>query len=186
MPTSLPGSPNYEPQPTHPGILAKFTQHRIVFWHDPEQSFQSDLPNLVLDGITVLDMQGRSLFETKKRIELDEPQQRFCCISRMSAEPEKDWLLDMRLYSEQFFADASSMLLHELGIPKMALRTHLRERQSFFNKKNTAALKRLVTENEDELSLDHKMMAVLLKADSAELADILLSLLKDYAAGTGS
>jgi uncharacterized protein (TIGR02687 family) len=164
------------------GILAKFTQHRIVFWHDPEQSFQSDLPNLVLDGITVLDMQGRSLFETKKRIELDEPQQRFLLyFPHVEPEPEKDWLLDMRLYSEQFFADASSMLLHELGIPKMALRTHIRERQSFFNKKNTAALKRLVTENEDELSLDRKMMAVLLKADSAELADILLSLLKDYA-----
>ena len=164
------------------GILAKFTQHRIVFWHDPEQSFQSDLPALTLDGITVLDMQGLSLFETKKRIELDEPEQRFLLyFPTTEPEPERDWLLDMRLYSEQFFADASSMLLHELGIPKMALRNHIRERSSFFNKKNTAALKRLVTENEDELSLDRKMMAVLLKADSAELTDILLSLLKDYA-----
>lgn len=164
------------------GILAKFANHRIVFWHDAEQSFQPDLPNLALDGITVLDMQGRSLFETKKRIELDEPEQKFLLyFPTTEPEPERDWLLDMRLYSEQFFADASSMLLHELGIPKMGLRTHIRERSSFFNKKNTAALKRLVTENEDELSLDRKMMAVLLKADSAELADILLSLLKDYA-----
>jgi len=164
------------------GILAKFIQHRIVFWHDPEQSFQSDLPNLALDDITVLDMQGRSLFETKKRIELDEPQRRFLLyFPHSEPEPEKDWLLDMRLYSVQFFADASSMLLHELGIPKMALRIHIRERQGFFNKKNTAALKRLVTENEDELSLDRKMMAVLLKSESASLADILLSLLKDYA-----
>ncbi|EIJ36729.1 BREX-1 system phosphatase PglZ type A [Thiothrix nivea] len=164
------------------GILAKFANHRIVFWHDPEQSFQSDLPALALDGIALLDMQGRSLFETKKRIELDEPEQRFLLyFPYAEPEPEKDWLLDMRLYSEQFFADASSMLLHELGIPKMGLRTHIRARSGFFNKKNTAALKKLVTENEDELSLDRKMMAVLLKADSAELADILLSLLKDYA-----
>ncbi len=164
------------------GILAKFTQHRIVFWHDPEQSFQSDLPNLVLDGITVLDMQGCSLFETKKRIELDEPESRFLLyFPTTEPAPDNDWLLDMRLYSEPFFADASSMLLHELGISSMTLRSRIRERQGFFTKKHTAALQRLVTDNEDELSLDRKMMVVLLKADSAELTDILLSLLKDYA-----
>jgi len=40
-----------------------------------------------------------------------------------------------------------------------------------------------VTENEDERSLDRKMLAVLVKADSAALSDILLSLLKDYSLG---
>lgn len=165
------------------GILAKFAQHRIVFWHDPEQSFQADLPSIALDGITVLDMQGRSLFETKKRIELDEPHRQFLLyFVHAEPEPDKDWLLDMRLYSGQFFADSSSMLLHELGIPQMALRGHIRERQAFFaSKQRLAALKRLVTENEEPLSLDRKMMAVLLKADSAAVPDILLSLLKDYA-----
>ena len=171
------------------GIISKFDVGagqgcRLLFWYDPEQSFQETVVQLDLPEVTVLDMTGLSLLETKKRIELDEPEQRFLLyFPYAEPEPERDWLLDIRLYSERFFADHSSMLLNELGIPKMSLRGHVRNRQAFFaNKQRLAGLKKWVTENEYELSLDRKMIAVLVKADSAALSDILLSLLSDYAA----
>lgn len=170
------------------GILAKFGSGtdqgcRLLFWYDPEQSFKGAIAELDLPDVTVLDMAGLSIFETKKRIELDEPQTRFLLyFPYAEPSPDNDWFLDVRLYSEQFFADASSMLLTELGINQMALRGHIRKRQAFFsNKQRVAALKRLVTENEDESSLDRKMLAVVAKADSAALTDSVLSLLKDYA-----
>ena len=164
------------------GIEAKFDQSRLVFWYDPEQSFHEDLPEILIDGVTVLDVSDQSIFETKKRIELDQPTDKFLLyFPYMEPDADQDWLLDIRLYSEQFFADASSMLLNELGIPKMSLRSHIHERQSFFaNKQRFSALKRYVTENEDEASLDRKMIAVVTKADSASLNDILLCLFKDY------
>ncbi len=170
------------------GIAAKFGTAadqgcRLLFWYDPEQSFKNAIAELDLLDITVLDMTEVSIFETKKRIELDEPQTRFLLyFPYAEPAPDNDWFLDIRLYSEQFFADASSMLLTELGINQMALRGHIRKRQAFFaNKQRVAALKRLVTENEDETTLDRKMLAVVVKADSAALNDSLLSLLKDYA-----
>ncbi|HGM9927496.1 TPA: BREX-1 system phosphatase PglZ type A [Providencia stuartii] len=187
------------------GVAAKLEQSRIVFWYDPEQSFTEELEHLanalsiskevgdsaaditarvLPNDLTILNMGNESVLAVKKRIEVDEREAKFL-IYFPSAEPEpdRDWLLDVRLYSEQFFADHSSMLLNELGIPKMALRTHIRKHQSFFaNKQRIAGLKRWVTENEDELSLDRKMMAVVVKADSASLSDILLGLLREYAA----
>ncbi len=172
------------------GIVAKFAfgstnEYRLLFWYDPEQSFQEVLSSLVIPDVTVLNMVGRSIFETKKRIELDEPEGRFLLyFPYAEPDPDKDWFLDIRLYSEQFYADASSMLLNELGIQKMSLRAHIRNRQDFFaNKQRITALKRFITENEDERSLDRKMLAVVVKADSASVPDILLSLLKDYAVG---
>ena len=164
------------------GIEAKFDQSRLVFWYDPEQSFHENLPEIVIDGVTVLDVSNQSVFETKKRVELDQPDDKFLLyFPTMEPDADRDWLLDIRLYSEQFFADASSMLLNELGIPKMSLRSHIHHRQSFFaNKQRFSALKRYVTENEDEASLDRKMIAVVTKADSASLNDILLCLFKDY------
>jgi len=170
------------------GISAKFEQSRLVFWYDPEESFKEAVSTLVLESVTVLNMSEQSLFETKKRLELDEPEQSFLLYFPY-AEPEadRDWLLDIRLYSEQFFADVSSILLNELGIPKMALRSHIRQRQSFFSsKQRLASLKRFVTENEDEASLDRKMIAVLTKAESASLTDILFQLVKDYAEALAS
>jgi uncharacterized protein (TIGR02687 family) len=175
------------------GIEAKFAigsakECRLLFWYDPEQSFKEALATIAVPGVTVLNMSELSIFETKKRIELDEPEGRFLLyFPYAEPEPDKDWFLDIRLYSEQFYADASSLLLNELGIPKMSLRAHIRNRQAFFtNKQRTTALKRFITENEDERSLDRKMLAVVVKADSASLPDILLSLLKDYAVGLES
>ena len=164
------------------GIEAKFKQSRLVFWYDPEQSFSEEITAITIDDVTLLDMSNVSVFETKKRIELDEPANQFLLYFPYSEpEAERDWLLDIRLYSEQFFADASSMLLNELGIPKMALRGHIRKRESFFtNKQRLAALKRFVTEDETEASLDRKMMAVVIKADSASLTDIIFQLVKSY------
>ncbi|MBE0435748.1 MAG: BREX-1 system phosphatase PglZ type A [Methylomicrobium sp.] len=175
------------------GIATKFSYGagqgcRLLFWYDPEQSFKDAIAELDFPDVTVLGMTVVSIFETKKRIELDEPQTRFLLyFPYAEPTPDNDWFLDIRLYSEQFFADVSSILLNELGIPQMSLRAHIRSRQAFFaNKQRLAALKRLVTENEDERSLDRKMLAVIVKADSASLSDILLSLLKDYAISLAS
>ena len=165
------------------GLKAKFKQNRIVFWHDPDQSFHDEISSLSIDDVMVLDMSLQSVLEVKKLIELDEPSTSFLLyFPSAELEPEKDCLLDIRLYSDEFFADASSMLLNELGIAKMALRDHIRKRQSFFgSKQRFATLKRFVTENEDTDSLDRKMIAAVVKADSASLNDILLKLMSDYA-----
>lgn len=182
------------------GIVAKFKDNRIVFWHDPDQSFTEELDSLNEpltatikanvdsdDGfsteVTVLNMANESVLATKKRMEIDEPRRRFLLYYPNSEpEPERDWLLDIRLYSEQFFADHSSMLLNELGITNMALRSHIQKRQKFFaNKQRLAGLKKRVATNEDEMTLDRKMTAVVVKSDSNYLSDILLSLLREHA-----
>ena len=171
------------------GLLAKFKQSRIVFWYDSEHSFTEELAQLTnseTDGLSkdicILNMAEESTLQVKKRIELDEPQSKFLLyFPSQEPEPEKDWMLDIRLYSEQFFADHSSMILNELGIQRMSLRPHIRQRTVFFaSKQRINTLKKWVTENEDELSLDRKMIAVITKADSAKIADITLSLLREY------
>ena len=168
------------------GLESKFAESRIVFWYDPEQSFAESLTELTLAGVQPVNVAQQSLLALKKRIELDEPETQFLLYCPYE-EPvaEKDWLLDIRLYSEQFFADTSSILLNELGITRMSLRGHLRQRNAFFgSKKRLEGLRKWVTEDEDEHSLDRKMIAVLAKADSASLTDIILKLMDEYA-GSG-
>ncbi len=164
------------------GLIAKFEQSRIVFWHDPEQSFAELQNDISIDGVELVNVVEESQLALKKRIELEEPETQFLLYCPYE-EPvaEKDWLLDIRLYSQQFYADTSSMLLNDLGITQMSLRPHLKKRAAFFkNKKRIDALKKLLTEDEDEQSLDRKMIAVLVKADSASMTDIILKLMGQY------
>jgi len=168
------------------GLKAKFENSRIVFWYDDEQSFVDEIAELSSDKelsqISILEMNNESAFEIKKRIEIDEPETNFL-LYFPSHEPaiEDDWLLDIRLYSQQFYADSSSILLNELGITKLSLRPHLSKRKTFFaNKKRTAAFKKLLVEDESEFSIDIKMIAVLTDTDNALISEILLQLFNAY------
>ena len=130
------------------GLTKKFEQSRIVFWHDPEQSFTAQLADLSVarddKPVCIINMEYESQLEIRRRIELLEPESAFL-LYWPSEEPlaARDWLLDMRRYSGVFYADAASILLNELGLTNMALREHLAKRKSFFaSRERTAALKK--------------------------------------------
>jgi len=73
--------------------------------------------SLVDDGIEVIELDNSSHFEVKYRVELVDTTKSFLLYSNKEVnQPSRDWLFDMRLYAEQFYADSSSMRLNELGI----------------------------------------------------------------------
>lgn len=59
------------------GLKAKFAEHRIVFWHDPDKRFIEELEQLELENVTLINMTHASQLAVKKRIEIDEPEQQF-------------------------------------------------------------------------------------------------------------
>ncbi|ECO7186174.1 BREX-1 system phosphatase PglZ type A [Salmonella enterica subsp. enterica] len=163
------------------GLKAKFTDYRIVFWHDPDQRFVEELDQLALENVTLLNMSNASQLATKKRIEIDEPEQQFLLwFPHDVPSPELDWLRDIRLYSTEFHADFAALTLNALGIPQLGLRDHIQRRKSFFKGKRPQALKQWITEQETEDSLDKKMLAVIAGAKSFKTEDILFSLINQY------
>ena len=163
------------------GLKAKFAEHRIVFWHDPDKRFIEEQEQLELENVTLINMTHASQLAVKKRIEIDEPEQQFLLWFPHDAPPhEQDWLLDIRLYSSEFHADFAAITLNTLGIPQLGLREHIQRRKAFFSTKRTQALKNLVTEQEDEASLDKKMIAVIAGAKTAKTEDILFNLITQY------
>lgn len=163
------------------GLKAKFAEHRIVFWHDPDKRFLEELDNLELENVTLLDMTDQSQLAVKKRIEIDESEQQFLLWFPHDAPPKEfDWLLDIRLYSTEFHADFAAITLNTLGIPQLGLREHIQRRKAFFSTKRLSALKGLVTEQENEASLDKKMVAVIAGVKTAKTEEILFSLITQY------
>ena len=110
---------------------------RIVFWNDPDREFQNTLPFIMLDGVTTLRLDEVGALEVKIRLEREEPNSKFLLYAP-TEEPdyENDWLLDIRLYSRSFRADKASILLQELRLVNLHLRTHVSDRRKFFDAKN--------------------------------------------------
>ena len=151
-----------------------FATHSIVFWHDVETEFSSVVDGMALDGVQLIRMDEQSNLRIKLQLE-GAPDQRWLLYSNQpEPEPSKDWLLDVRLRSKVFRADSTSILLEDLGLTTMSLRTHLKERSKFLRAKDRVdRLKRLVLPGDSAPDLDRKMLAVITRADLPELFAIL-------------
>ena len=160
----------------HTALTRLFNEegHRIVFWNDPDHEFQNTLPFVLLDGMTTLRLDAVGALEAKLRLERDEPNGKFLLYAP-TEEPdyEDDWLLDIRLYSRSFRADRASILLQELGLVNLHLRTHVADRRKFFDAKDRLQkIRNLVAPDDAAADLDRKMIAVVAKADQPELFNI--------------
>ncbi len=147
---------------------------RIVFWNDPDHEFFMTVPLLELDGVTTLRLDEVGALEAKIRLEREEPNGKFLLYAP-TEEPdyEDDWLLDIRLYSRSFRADKASILLQELGLVNLHLRTHVSDRRKFFDAKDRLQkIKNLVAPDDAAADLDRKMIAVVAKADQPELFNL--------------
>ncbi|WP_411725285.1 BREX-1 system phosphatase PglZ type A [Methyloglobulus sp.] len=151
-----------------------FTSHAIVFWHDAEGEFSSTVDNVSLENVNLVRLNEMPALQVKIDIER-QPEQRWLLYSPYPApDPNKDWLLDVRLRSKSFFADSTSMVLDDLGLSLQSLRGHLKERAKFLRAKDRVErLKRLVVPTDGADDLDRKMLSVLTRADQPELFSIL-------------
>ena len=151
---------------------------RLVFWHDEK----ADFAHYVADGLSgeladvkVLDVAQVGGLSAKLLLEREDPSSKFLVYSAGEASlPEEDWLRDIRLYSAQFHADVASLWLQELGLSRLSLREHLKERAAFLaSQERRRKLKRHLGESDDEASIDLKMLAVLLNTPVASTFDVL-------------
>lgn len=155
-------------------LSALFSNHPVVFWHDVEAEFSGFVDNMALEGVQLIRIDKQSNLRIKLQIE-GAPHQRWLVYSNQpEPEPSKDWLLDVRLRSKTFRADSTSILLEDLGLTTISLRTHLKERAKFLRAKDRVdRLKRLVLPTDSAEDLDRKMLAVITRADLPELFAIL-------------
>lgn len=157
--------------------------HRVVWWSDPEGEFQEHLDEVVLEGTELIDLSGQPALAVKRRVELDAPEQRYVLYEAGAApEADEDWLLDLRLYAEPFAADATSMLLQDLGLKHASLRDHLRQRSRFFaSKERTTRLAQLLEPDDFKREVDAKIFAVLARSNTWDTFSLIQALLSDVA-----
>jgi uncharacterized protein (TIGR02687 family) len=167
------------------GILAKFEKCRIVFWQDENSEFSeqvSELENeLATADIKLIALDSESHLEVKHRIELVQPKAKFLLYgTQVVSEPTRDWLFDIRLYSQQFYADSSSMILNELDM-RMEFRQLVGRYKKFFgNKQRYAKLRKLIASNADKEALELAMIATIVKVDTVSFHAVMHQLINQY------
>ena len=117
------------------------------FWLDTTKEFADGIDELELPGVKTLKLTGSNNFEVKKLLSTDDLTSNYLIYDPLSYAKDQhdDWLLDIKLYSEEFRADLVSLQMEELNIePSLAMQKTVKLYPKFFdNKERKTKLKNL-------------------------------------------
>lgn len=114
--------------------LEEFYKRRIIFWNDEDGDFKDEVNDLELSNAKVLILSPDSQFESKRILSSLDLDSNYLVYNPIISNPEHDWFLDIKLYSDEYRADKTSRLmqdLHILNTPE--LRKEVQRFKGFFN-----------------------------------------------------
>lgn len=167
-----------------PLLERRFNDHRVVFWHDPEGQYSSDIDSLDLPGVTTLRV-ANDEYAIKYRLLQEQPNDRIL-VYRSGQVPAGigNWLVDLELAYGIFTADRSSLVSQDLGLTANGIDEVVQEHEKFFNAgKRVQSLKALLNPDDDAARLRAKMSAVVLGQKEHSLLEITRTLLSENAKG---
>lgn len=114
--------------------LDEFYKRRIIFWNDEDGEFLDEVKSLSLSNANVLVLDEGNLFSSKKLLSSDDLTSNYLVYNSINVDPEHDWFLDIKLYSDEYRADKTSRLMQEMQIVNtVELRNAVKEFKGFFN-----------------------------------------------------
>lgn len=140
--------------------LPEFYERRIIFWNDEEKEFIDEVNELELCNAKVLVLTETNNFEVKKILSHDDLINNYLVYNSFDTNMEDDWLLDVKLYSEEFRADQISMWMQEMHIePIPAVRNKIKMYKGFLK---AASRRRMLSQFGEKIDTPSKLhLAVL-------------------------
>ena len=160
--------------------LPEFHKRRIVFWRDEDGEFADAVDELDL-GSKHIKLTGTNNFAVKKLLSSDDLTGNYLIYDPLSyAKDQKDdWLLDIKLYSEEFRADLVSLQMEELFVePSSAMRKTMKLYAKFLgSKERRARIRRIGRTYQTPLQLHIDIMAVLCGLNGGSAQDVIITVL---------
>ena len=155
---------------------------KIIFWYDPPANFKEDITSDSYDCCKVL-FCDRNEFAIKKTIEFDDVTSDFLIyIPYEKPADNENWLLDILMYSDEYYADTVALTMRRMELTNTDLRRVIEWHSKFFDAESrTKKLANYVTVNDEMKPEDLRMamMCVLVKAASRSIESVLTELTFD-------
>jgi uncharacterized protein (TIGR02687 family) len=160
----------------------KDQDYRIIFWYDETKSFYDDVKNDKFNNVKTI-IFDKNEFEIKYLIEVEDKTSNLLIYFPIGRPQDKDnWLLDILIYSYEYYADEVALTMRKLGLTNPYLRKVIDRHAKFYKNQNRIDdLKKLVNINDSisESDLIHGMIAVLVKSKFIQIKEILIELIFD-------
>lgn len=114
--------------------LPEFFKRRVIFWNDEDGDFKEQVNELKLDNAKVVVLRDNNNFAVKRLLTSEDLDSNYLVYNPFATDMEDDWLLDIKLFSEDFRADQLSMWMQEMNIaPIPVVRDQLKQYKQYLN-----------------------------------------------------
>lgn len=158
----------------------------IIFWYDPHKDFIDEIKNDSFENAKIV-MYNNNPFSIKVLLEIEDTTSNY--LLYFPCEKPKDidnWLLDILLYSEEYYADITALTMRKLGLETSNLRGVINEHLTFFDNKEriNQLQKRInITDKTSQFDFEMAMMGVLTKAEYDKIDYIVKELIFEFENG---
>lgn len=109
------------------------SERKIVFWYDAPAIFKDDIESDSFDFCRLLICQNNE-FSIKKTIEKDDLTSNILVyVPSEKPRDSENWLLDILMYSEEYYADTVALTMRHLGLTNPDLRKVIEKHAKFFD-----------------------------------------------------
>lgn len=164
-------------------LAGRFAEQRIVVWQDSDGGYEKELESHVPEGVSVLRVVDDE-FAIKHRVLREDTTSQFLIYrSGSMTRGLNNWLLDVEYaYGPVFEADRGALLRAGLGLSQPGADALVVDHAEFFsNAKLVEALKAVLLQNDDLVTVKAKMTAVAIGQKEHSFSEITRTLLIQHA-----
>lgn len=148
---------------------------KIVFWTDSKNQYRDAIDNneINIENVKIHELKDNNNFYTKYLLEEEDTQSNYLIYTNLDNINDKsNWLIDIVLYSQIFYADKLSMDLDDLGIGVNLRHIATKYEKFFNNSKRVEKLRSFGLKDYTEETLELGMLASLCASKTTDIEEI--------------
>lgn len=153
---------------------------KLIFWYDANGEFKEDIDTLELKNAKILHLERDNQFYVKYFLEREDTTTNYLIYAPFpKPDIRENHLADTIRYSREFFADRTSLLCIDLGIPERCKPTIQKYITFFNNKERTQAFYAFELDSYTDGIIEDAMMSVLCRSKAASFEEVVRCVLSD-------
>ncbi|MCR1973063.1 BREX-1 system phosphatase PglZ type A [Clostridium sporogenes] len=157
--------------------LQYFEKRIIIIWYDYDKDFLDIIDEVVLQNVKIHKLTDDNYFYTKYLLEEEDTESNYLIYVNNVEEDKNNWMMDVFLYSESFYADRMSMIMRDLNIADNLRHEFSKYKKFFSASKRCDSFGKIVSGVSDNKTLELGILATISKVKILDFEEIVKSIL---------
>lgn len=149
---------------------------RIIIWYDYDKDFLDIIDKVVLDNVKIHKLTENNYFYTKYLLEEEDTESNYLIYINNLEEESNNWITDITLYSQSFYADKTSMIMRDLNIEDNLRHVFSKYKEFFSVNKNCGNFGKIVSSVSENKTLELGILASISKVKVLDFEEIVKSI----------